>query len=116
MTMNFNSGMPPRGDYIEVVPGMSIQFNPDAEPWIMWGHIDGPLLHMRDGQIHWLTLWERLLYTFGCTDEFVLERKYATPGFVDRWNIRRRADAIMRAARERAPALTEGPQNADQHR
>lgn len=29
-------------------------------PTIIAGHIDGPLLVYSDGQMHWLTLWERL--------------------------------------------------------
>lgn len=37
-----------------------IGYPADARPVINWGHIDGPLLHYRDGQLHWLTLWERL--------------------------------------------------------
>lgn len=41
--------------YIEVSHGVAVEFNPDSVPSIQWNHIDGPLLHMRSGEIHWLT-------------------------------------------------------------
>jgi hypothetical protein len=47
-----------------------------ARPWIMWGHIDGPLLHSRDGQLHWLTLWERLRCKLRLDDPVTLEAKH----------------------------------------
>ena len=46
-----------------------------ARPVIQSHHIDGPLLYFRDGQLHWLTLWERFLFAFGWTDADKLERK-----------------------------------------
>jgi hypothetical protein len=45
-------------------------------PFINARHIDGPLLFFRDGQMHWLTLWERIQYHLGLTDALMLERKY----------------------------------------
>lgn len=44
-------------------------------PGIVWNHIDGPLLYYRDGQLHWLTLWERLRCWLGLDDAFSLEAK-----------------------------------------
>ena len=52
------------------------QRGPDPEPNIHWKHIDGPLLVMRDGQMHWLTLWERLCCALGWHDARSLERKH----------------------------------------
>lgn len=46
------------------------------EPHIKRDHIDGPLLVMSDGAMHWLTLWERLCLAVGWHDEHTLERKY----------------------------------------
>ncbi len=49
---------------------------PDGgKPHITAGHIDGPLLVFRDGQMHWLTLWERFLFACGLTDAWKIERK-----------------------------------------
>lgn len=45
------------------------------EPEIIAGHIDGPVLHFSDGQMHWLTLWERILYRVGLTDANKLQLK-----------------------------------------
>jgi len=39
-------------------------------------NIDGPVLCTRDGQMHWLTLWERLLYWLGLTNADMLEAKH----------------------------------------
>lgn len=44
-------------------------------PSIQANHIDGPLLHFTDGQLHWLGLWERLLFRLGLTDAEQLQRK-----------------------------------------
>jgi hypothetical protein len=44
-------------------------------PSISPNHIDGPLLHFSDGQMHWLTLWERIQFRFGWTDAEALQRK-----------------------------------------
>ena len=51
----------------------------DAEgnlPFINGQHIDGPVLIMRTGEIHWLTWSERFLLFLGLTDAERLERKY----------------------------------------
>ncbi len=47
-----------------------------ARPSIKRNHIDGPLLTFRDGQMHWLTTWERILLALGATDAEKLERKH----------------------------------------
>lgn len=47
-----------------------------SRPSIQWNHIDGPLLIFRDGQLHWLSLWEKLQLRFGWTDAEKLERKH----------------------------------------
>jgi hypothetical protein len=46
-----------------------------ARPSIQPNHIDGPVLTFRDGQMHWLTIWERLMFRFGLTDAERIERK-----------------------------------------
>lgn len=47
------------------------------EPWIQMNHVDGPLLCMPDGSLHWLTLWERLLLWLDLTSAKALADKYA---------------------------------------
>lgn len=54
-------------------PGMGFPIS--ARPSIVRNHIDGPMLIFRDGQLHWLTLWERLLLAFGWADAERLEKK-----------------------------------------
>lgn len=56
--------------------GFLIGYPADARPSINRKHIDGPLLYMRNGEIHWLTPWERILLWFGRTDALALERKH----------------------------------------
>lgn len=48
----------------------------DSRPSIQAHHIDGPLLHFRNGELHWLTPWERVLLWFGKTDAYALECKH----------------------------------------
>lgn len=55
-------------------PLRGIGFPIDSKPSIQPNHIDGPLLVFRDGQLHWLTLWERLQFAFGLTDAEKIER------------------------------------------
>lgn len=45
------------------------------KPHIQPNHIDGPMLVFSDGQLHWLTLWERFLFALGTTNAEKLERK-----------------------------------------
>lgn len=81
--------------YIEVADGVSVEFNPDDVPSIQWNHIDGPLLHLRSGELHWLTWWERVRVWLGYENEFTLEKKYA-PEFVNRWVNRANAELVKR--------------------
>jgi hypothetical protein len=90
---------PPRPDYIEVVPGVSVLFDPEEAPEIVWGHVDGPLLYMRNGQLHWLTLWERLRCWLYCDNAYTLERKHS-PDFVNRWLARANRAALTAGDRD----------------
>lgn len=36
-----------------------------VKPWVQWNHVDGPLLHLCDGSLHWLTWKERFLIWIG---------------------------------------------------
>lgn len=47
----------------------------NSEPRIQ-ANVDGPLLVMRNGELHWLTWRERLALFLGTTDAARLERKY----------------------------------------
>lgn len=86
---------PKRPDSIEFAVGLSVQFGADRKPSINWRHVDGPLLFMRNGQFHWLTLWERFQCWLGKADAISLERKYS-PDFMRRWaaqeNMQRNVD------------------------
>jgi hypothetical protein len=42
---------------------------------INWKHIDGPLLHCTNGELHWLTWRERIRLFFGWTDIHELDIK-----------------------------------------
>lgn len=53
----------------------NVGFPIDAKPHLIMKHIDGPLLHFSDGQMHWLTLWERFLVAIGRHDAESLQRK-----------------------------------------
>lgn len=44
-------------------------------PEIVWNHIDGPLLHYRDGQLHWLTWVERFRCRMGWETAESIEAK-----------------------------------------
>jgi hypothetical protein len=54
-------------------PGVG--FPATNRPSLMMNHIDGPLLTFRDGQMHWLTIGERIMVALGLTDAEKLERK-----------------------------------------
>jgi hypothetical protein len=38
-------------------------------------YIDGPMVYSSDGQMHWLTLWERIQWRLGLTDAEKLQPK-----------------------------------------
>lgn len=69
---------PKRPDYLyaEMPGGSWVGWRREARPSINRRHIDGPLLYLRNGELHWLTLWERFLLWLGMTDALTLERKY----------------------------------------
>lgn len=58
-----------------VYDGHGWGFRKDSQPHIQWRHVDGPLLRYRDGQLHWLTLWERLRCKLGLDDARSIEEK-----------------------------------------
>lgn len=47
----------------------------DARPYVKWKHVDGPLLVYSDGQMHWLTLWERVRCWLGKDDAESIQAK-----------------------------------------
>lgn len=72
--MRFSSpDAPKREGWVEVAPGVSVPDN--ARPSINANHIDGPVLHMRSGEMHWLTMWERFQLWRGKADAYSLEHK-----------------------------------------
>src|SRR5208282_3168514 len=62
--------------YEKLPGGGMVGYPDDTMPTINRRHIDGPLLYMRNGEMHWLTIWERILLRLGRTDAVRLERKY----------------------------------------
>lgn len=56
--------------------GGFIGWEAGARPWIMWKHIDGPLLHFSNGEMHWLTWRERFRCWMGWEDAASLEFKH----------------------------------------
>lgn len=50
---------------------MTVSYPNNARPMLNMRHVDGPLLTFRDGQMHWLTLCERL----GWDDALSLEER-----------------------------------------
>lgn len=56
--------------------GGFVGYPPGVEPYIKWKHIDGPLLCCSDGQLHWLTLWERFRCWLGLDDVNSLDAKH----------------------------------------
>lgn len=42
---------------------------------INWKHIDGPLLYRSDGQLHWLTVAERIRCWLGLDDAASIDQK-----------------------------------------
>jgi hypothetical protein len=60
----------------EPAPGGGfIGYPQTARPHIR-ANIDGPLLVMRNGEMHYLTTWERILFRLGKTDALALEQKH----------------------------------------
>jgi hypothetical protein len=57
-------------------PLNGLSFPIDSRPSIKWRHIDGPLLTFSDGQMHWLTLRERVRVCLGLEDEHTLQANH----------------------------------------
>lgn len=56
-------------------PAPECAFQVTSRPRIIRHHVDGPVITFRDGQMHWLTMWERILVMLGLTDAIEIERK-----------------------------------------
>lgn len=63
-----------RPNYVYSADGVG--YPADAEPEIVWNHIDGPLLYCRNGALYWLTWRDRLRMWLGLDDIYSLERKH----------------------------------------
>jgi hypothetical protein len=62
-------------------PGGFVGYPTDFQPAeINWKHVDGPLLYLSNGQLHWLTRWERIQLFFGRTDVHELDMKHQRRG------------------------------------
>jgi hypothetical protein len=59
----------------QVTSRLGIGFSKDSKPKLNIHHIDGPMMYFSDGQMHWLSLWERFQVRWGLTDAEKLERK-----------------------------------------
>jgi len=58
------------------VPGGWRGYQERFEPaTINWKHINGPLMYLTNGQLHWLTRWERIQLFFGWADIHELDMK-----------------------------------------
>ena len=65
------------GDALRIDSATDTLYYPrTSRPYIQPNHIDGPVLHLRDGSLHWLTPWERFLFWLGKTDAEALEHKW----------------------------------------
>ena len=53
-----------------------VGYQKESRPHITLNHVDGPMLCMRDGRVHWLTWRERIALFFGKIDALDLERKH----------------------------------------
>lgn len=51
-----------------------------AAPYIIKKHVDGPLLALGDGRMHWLTFAERIALALRLTDTARLARKHKQTG------------------------------------
>jgi len=48
---------------------VNVSYPISSRPHIVWRHIDGPLLCGRHGELHWLTINERIFVCLGLDDE-----------------------------------------------
>lgn len=56
-------------------PHPGVGFPADSKPGLVMNHVDGPMLYFSDGQVHWLSMGERLLVAMGFADAEALQRK-----------------------------------------
>jgi hypothetical protein len=56
--------------------GGFIAWQADVRASIKPNHIDGPVVRFRNGEMHWLTFCERVLFRLGRIDAADLEYKY----------------------------------------
>lgn len=47
-------------------------------PHIKWNHVDGPVMHLSDCRMHWLTWPERIALRMGLTTAEKINRKHTT--------------------------------------
>jgi len=55
---------------------MNNAYEKGSLPYVQWNHIDGPLLHLRNGELYWLSWWDRIQLRLKWTDVYALESKY----------------------------------------
>lgn len=72
------TSMPGRPGWLcEPAPGGGfVGWPAESRPSLRMNHVDGPVVHFRNGEIHWLTIGERFMVWVGRADEFSLERKH----------------------------------------
>ncbi|MDE2100304.1 MAG: hypothetical protein KGL39_23840 [Patescibacteria group bacterium] len=70
------SGTQGRWPVVRKGPPVNVAYATTSRPHLTMNHIDGPLLCMRNGELHWLTLWERLRVALGLDDAMSLEKKH----------------------------------------
>jgi hypothetical protein len=51
----------------QAAPGGFVGHPSNMQPHVNWKHIDGPLLYLTNGGLHWLTIRERIGCFFGLT-------------------------------------------------
>ncbi len=54
----------------------NVSYPTDTAPHVVWDHIDGPVLCLRDGRMQWLSFWEKVLYARGWVTSGALEQKH----------------------------------------
>lgn len=69
-------GPRPGWAYEEMSDGSYVGWPSDNVPTVVPNHIDGPLVRFRNGELHWLTWWERIMFAVGLLNALTLERKY----------------------------------------
>lgn len=56
-------------------PNHGVSFPSSSQPSLKMNHIDGPLLTFSDGQMHWLSIGQRLRVALGLTNAEKLQRE-----------------------------------------